>query len=428
MKNFLRKLKPSCFDDLISALALFRPGPMQNIDTYIRRKNGLESINYYHDDLKPILKSTYGIIVYQEQIMQILNVMGGFTYTESDLIRRAISKKKLDIIESERVNFINRSVKNGYTEDLAKTIYDLIIKFANYGFNKSHSVAYSLIGYQMMYLSVHYKEFFIINLLNSNIGSETKTNEYLTMAREAGIKLYRPDINISGKEYVVYDKGIMLPLNIIKNVGIQSSIAIIKERNESGEYKDYFDFIRRIYGFNTNKKIIETLIYAGVLDSFNLNRQTMINMLEDAINYAELTKDLDDSLVEKPIINYVEELNDYELMEIELELYGFYLSNHPASRYTDVLKLKNIKDYFDKVIKTVVLIENIKVINTKNNNKMAFLKASDETGSCDFTIFPNKYHLISNLKIGSLVGIIGHVEKRMDKYQIVVNNLNLIKK
>ena len=169
MKNFLRKLKPSCFDDLIAALALFRPGPMQNIDTYIRRKNGKEKIDYYHESLKPILEPTYGIIVYQEQIMQILSTMAGYSYAEADIIRKAISKKKLEVIESEEKNFINRCITNGYSSELARKIYNLIVKFANYGFNKSHSVAYSLIGYQMMYLSVYYKEHFIINLLNSNI-------------------------------------------------------------------------------------------------------------------------------------------------------------------------------------------------------------------------------------------------------------------
>lgn len=426
MKNFLRKLKPNCFDDLVAGLALFRPGPMQNIDTYIRRKNGKEQIDYYHPDLKPILENTYGIIVYQEQIMQILNKLGGYSYAESDLIRRAISKKKLDVIENERINFINRSVANGYTNELAKKIYDLIVKFANYGFNKSHSVAYALIGYQMMYLSVHYKEYFIINLLNSNIGSESKTNEYLTLAKEWGIKIYKPDINLSEKEYLVYNNGIMLPINVIKNIGTTSSEAIIKERNNK-VFKDYFDFVARTYGFNVNKKILESLIYAGVLDSFNLNRNTMLHNIDNAISYAELIHDLDESLVEKPVITYVEELNEVDLMNEEVNLYGFHISNHPASKYPNAMKMKDIKNYFDKIIKTIVLVENIKIIETKNKKKMAFISASDETGKADFTVFPNDYNLLKDIKKGMLIGVIGRVEKRMDKYQIVVNNLNEIK-
>ena len=426
MKNFLRKLKPNCFDDLVAGLALFRPGPMQNIDTYIRRKNGKEQIDYYHQDLKPILENTYGIIVYQEQIMQILNKLGGYSYAESDLIRRAISKKKLDVIENERINFINRSVANGYTNELAKKIYDLIVKFANYGFNKSHSVAYALIGYQMMYLSVHYKEYFIINLLNSNIGSESKTNEYLTLAKEMGIKIYKPDINLSEKEYLVYNNGIMLPINVIKNIGTTSSEAIIKERNNK-VFKDYFDFVARTYGFNVNKKILESLIYAGVLDSFNLNRNTMLHNIDNAISYAELIHDLDESLVEKPVVTYVEELNEVDLMNEEVNLYGFHISNHPASKYPNAMKMKDIKNYFDKIIKTLVLVENIKIIETKNKKKMAFISASDETGKADFTVFPNDYNLLKDVKKGMLIGVIGRVEKRMDKYQIVVNNLNEIK-
>ncbi len=428
MKNFLRKLKPTCFDDLISALALFRPGPMNNIDTYIRRKRNFEKIDYYHEDLKPILESTYGIIIYQEQIMQILNVMGSYSYAESDLIRRAISKKKLEIIENEEKKFLKRSKANGYEENLAKTIYDLIVKFADYGFNKSHSVAYSLVGYQMMYLKVYYKEYFIINLLNSNIGSETKTNEYLTLAKQENIKIYKPMINISDKSYQIYNGGIMLPLNVIKNIGTTSSDAIINERLEQGDFKDYFDFVSRTYGFNVNKKILESLIYAGVLDSFNLNRKTMLENMDNALLYAELIKDLDSSLVEVPVINYVDEMNEVDLLEEEAKLYGFYLSNHPASQYTDVVKLKDISKYFDKIVKTVVLVEKIKTIETKNNKKMAFVEASDETGRADLTFFPNCFNLTRNLKKGSLISIMGKVEKRMDKYQIVVNNMNLVKK
>ena len=427
MKNFLRKLKPSCFDDLIAALALFRPGPMQNIDTYIKRKNGKEKIDCYHESLKSILESTYGIIVYQEQIMQILNVMGNYSYADADIIRKAISKKKLDIIESEEKNFINRSVSNGYNYELAKKIYDLIVKFANYGFNKSHSVAYSLVGYQMMYLSVYYKEHFIINLLNSNIGSESKTNEYLNFAKSAGIKIYKPNVNISSKEYIYYNDGIMLPLNVIKNIGTSSSDAIIKERELNGEFKDYFDFVSRTYGFNVNKKILESLIYAGVLDSFKLNRNTMICNMDNAIDYAELIHDLDESLVEKPVIKNYNEFNEVDLRDEEVKLYGFHITNHPASKFNNVVKMNNIESYFDKVVKCVVLVENIKSIETKNNKKMAFITASDETGICDFVIFPNSYDMLKTVKKGELIGIIGRVEKRFDKFQIVVNNLNNIK-
>jgi len=427
MKNFLRKLKPSCFDDLIAALALFRPGPMQNIDTYIRRKNGKEKIDYYHESLKPILEPTYGIIVYQEQIMQILSVMGKYSYAEADIIRKAISKKKLEVIESEEKNFINRSVTNGYSSELARKIYNLIVKFANYGFNKSHSVAYSLIGYQMMYLSVYYKEHFIINLLNSNIGSESKTNEYLNFAKSAGIKIYKPDVNISGKEYIYYNDGIMLPLNVIKNIGTSSSDAIIKERESNGIFKDYFDFVSRTYGFNVNKKILESLIYAGVLDSFHLNRNTMLGNMDNAIDYAELIHDLDESLVEKPVIKILDELNEVDLRGEEVKLYGFHITNHPASKFNQVMKLNSIENYFDKVVKCVVLVENIKSIDTKNNKKMAFISASDETGMCDFVIFPNSYDMLKTVRKGELIGVIGRVEKRFDKYQIVVNNLNNIK-
>ena len=187
MKNFLSKLKPTTFNDLIAAVALFRPGPMQNIDTFIKRKEGKEKVVYPDDSLKDILSSTYGIMIYQEQIMQVLVKMGNYSFAEADNIRRAMSKKKHDVMEREREIFIERSVKNGYTKEKANEVYDLIIKFADYGFNKAHSVSYALIGYQMAYLKANYPVYFIANLLNMSIGSDVKTKEYIDEARILGI-------------------------------------------------------------------------------------------------------------------------------------------------------------------------------------------------------------------------------------------------
>lgn len=184
MTHFLEKLKPSSFDDLVASLALFRPGPMQNIDSFIKRKEGKEKVNYLHPDLEDILKDTYGIIVYQEQIMQILSRIGGFSFAESDNIRRAMSKKKKEVIEEAQEKFINGAIKKGYKKELAEQIYDLILKFANYGFNKAHSVSYALIGYQMAYLKVNYPIYYIANLLNMSINAIDKTKEYLMEAKK----------------------------------------------------------------------------------------------------------------------------------------------------------------------------------------------------------------------------------------------------
>ncbi len=424
MKNFLRKLKPNSFNDLVVALALFRPGPMQNIDSFISRKEGKEKVEYIVPALEPILKETYGIIVYQEQIMQIFRTIASYKMSEADLIRRAISKKKEKIIIEEKEKFILRAEKNGYSKEISTKIYDLILKFANYGFNKSHSVAYALVGYQMMYLKVIYPKIFYSSLLNINIGSVTKTKEYIDEAKSLNIKIVKPDINTSSYDYYI-NNDIIMPLRVIKNIGDVVAKEIYEERKKT-PYQDFFDFVSRIYNKNINTKTIETLIYAGALDSFNQTRNTLINNIKQALIYAELVSGLDSNLVTKPNLEIYEELPSNELMNKELELFGFYVSNHPASKYNEI-KIMNIKNYFDKTITTVGLLESIKTIKTKNNDTMAFLEISDETGSLSYTLFPNKISYANLLKVGDLLKINGHVEKRYDKYQIIVNKIEKLK-
>jgi len=425
MKNVMQKLKPNCFTDLVAAVALFRPGPMQNIDSFIRRKEGKEKIDYLHPDLESVLKETYGIIVYQEQIMQILVKLAGYTFAEADNIRRAMSKKKLEVMEGERETFISRSVKNGYDEALAIKIYDLILKFANYGFNKAHSVSYATIGYQMAYLKANYKEYFIVNLLNMSLGSEIKTKEYLDEAKISGLTILGPDINLSTLEYEIKGNSILLPLSAIKNLGAAATKTIFEERQTNGEYKDFFDFIARTYGKSVNKKTIESLIDAGVFKNYKFNKKTLKENIDVGINYASLVKDLDESLVMKPLIKEYSEDSEDVLRQKEFESFGFYITNHPASKFIDntITKLNDIKNHFDKNIKTVVLIERINVIKTKNNEDMAFLTASDETGNAEFIIFPKQKMLLENIKKGDLILVFGKVTKRFDKYQININNI-----
>ena len=424
MRNFLHKLKPNCFQDLIAALALFRPGPMANIDTYIARKNGKEKIDYIDNSLEDILKSTYGIIIYQEQIMQILSRMANYSFAESDLIRRAISKKKLDIIEKEREKFINSSIKNGYGKDTSMKVYDLIVKFANYGFNKSHSVSYALIGYEMCYLKTHYPLYFYESLLNYNIGSESKTKEYIDELKKIKVDIMKPDINISTSNYQVIDNKLYLPINIIKGIGSNISDIIVNSRGDG--YLDYFDFVKKINVDKIGKKTIELLIMAGCCDCFSLNKHTMIENLDDAITYSELSVGISESLISVPNIKEYEEYSGEELILKEKELYGFYLRDHPILKYNNSFKLIDIEKYFDKIISSVLYIEELKKIKTKNDMDMAFLVCSDETTSEDFVVFPNKYNLLNDLKVGDIVKIIGRVEKRYDKYQILVNDIKRV--
>ena len=424
MKNFLRKLKPNSFQDLIAALALFRPGPMGNIDTYIARKNGKEDIIYPDKSLEPILKDTYGIIIYQEQIMQILSLMANYSYAESDLIRRAISKKKLNVIEEEKHKFVNNSIKNGYSENVANNVYDLIVKFANYGFNKSHSVAYALVGYEMCFLKTHYPIYFYTALLNFNIGSESKTKEYLDCLKRLKITICKPDINLSTNKYQVLSDKLLLPINIIKNIGSSVVDTIVNVRGNG--FKDFFDFVKRINVTNIGKKTIELLIMSGCCDSFSINRRTLIENLDDAITYSELSSDLDDMLISVPNLKEYEEYSNNELVKVEKELYGFYLSDHPVTKYDNNVKLINLISYFDKSINLYVYVEEIRRIKTKNKDSMAFMICSDETDIMDFIVFPNKFNLIKDIKVGDIIKVYGKVEKRYDKFQILVNDIGKV--
>lgn len=425
MKNFLRELHPTVFSDLVMAIAIYRPGPMGNIETYIKRKNGKEPVTYLNDSLVDILSETYGIIIYQEQIMQILVTMGGFTFGEADVIRRAISKKKLSLIEATKEKFIVKSIDHGYSESDAKKIYELIVKFASYGFNKSHSVAYAFIAYQMAYLKVHFKDYYYINLLDNNIGGENKTKDYIDEAKKSGIQFLHPSINLSSYTYTEENNYIRLPLRCIKGVGNVIGDKLITVRGDI-PFKDIYDLFTRTSTTKINKNIYDILIDASALDEFGFNHATLHKNLTTLMNYAELTRTLDSSLVAKPEIEIIEETEDKSLMNLERELFGFYISKHPAGKYPDKFKIINVENNFDKWIDTVVLIESIRSLKTKNGDDMAFISGSDETGTIDFVIFPKTYEQIQRINIYDLVSIHGHVERRLDKYQIIVSKIEKI--
>ena len=422
MKNFLKKLKPKEFKDLIMAIAIYRPGPMGEIDNYVKRHNENVKITYPDDSLKDILEDTYGIMIYQEQVMQILVKMGGFSFGEADIVRRAISKKKLKLIEEAKDKFINNSIKNGYTEQKANEVYDLIVKFADYGFNKSHSVAYAFIAYQMAYLKVHYPEYYYINLLNNNIGGEAKTKEYVEEIKRAGLNILKPDINKSDKLYIKEKDGIRLPLRCIKGVGNVAADNIVKIRGDE-PFKDIYDFLSRISKKDVNKKVLEILMDADVFSSFGYNRNTLKYNLDTLINYSELISDLDESLVNKPEMVEVDDSSTDVLMKKEKELFGFYISSHPSSKYPTLFKLIDLRDSFNKKIKGVYLIEKLNMIKTKKDEDMCFISASDETSTGDFVVFPKQINQVAELKVGDIVEVEGMVERRVDKFQIVVNRI-----
>lgn len=417
MRNLIRKLKPSSFNDLVASLALGRPGALEEADEYIARKNGKKEITYIHKDLEPILKDTYGIILYQEQIIAILGKIGGYSLAEADIIRRAISKKKESVINAEKEKFINGAIGKGYDRSVATLIYDLIVKFASYGFNKAHSVAYARISYDMAYLKVKYPEYFIIEMINNK--DNEKFAKLVLFLKNKGIKLEKPDVNLSHNKFYISGKELIMPLWQIKGIPENLSEKIIENRKDG--YTDFFDFVCKNKKI-LNENILNTLIKAETLRSFNLNERTLVENIAVALNFAEI----DDELIKKPVIIELDDYSDEVKRNNELESFGYFITNHPASKYQNVMKLEMLEKYLFKNIKCVVLVNRISNIKTKKNENMAFISASDETGTCDFTIFPKNMNLINDLKIGDLVEINGNVSKRFDKVSIIVNNIKKV--
>ena len=427
MINFIKKLKPDNVEDIIASLALFRPGPMNNIDSYIKRKKGIEKIDYIHDDLYDILKDTYGIIIYQEQIMLIASRMASYTLGEADVLRRAMSKKKESILINEKEKFITRSIANGYDEKIATKVYELILKFASYGFNRAHSVSYAMISIKMAYLKANYSLVFMKNLLNMVIGNSIKTNEYIYECKKLNVELTKPDINISEDKYIQKNGKLFFPLNLIKNIGVGAVELILKERHKK-QFDDIFDFTNRCYGKIVNRQVIESLIYSGTFDSLNYNKRTLIYNLDVIINYGEIGSLLQDEL--KPIIEEKEEFKQEELMQYELDMFGFYITTHPITKYKikyNTLSINEIENEINKDVELVLLVNKVKENTTKKNEKMCFINAMDEVSNIDLVLFPKVYEKTQNINRLDVIHLFGRVEKRFDKVQIIVNKMEILK-
>ena len=420
MRKFITELKPDNINDLIAAVALFRPGPIDNIPLYIARKHGKEKVTYVNDCLKSILEPTYGIIIYQEQIMQIASKMAGFSYGQADVLRRAMSKKKQDVLLAQKDNFIKGSIKNGYDEKTALSVYELILKFANYGFNKAHSVCYAIIGYKIAYLKTHFPLEFMCEILNNYIGVSSKTKTLLNECKRLGVEIIKPTINNTSCNYEIIEGKIVYPLSMIKGIGTLTCRQIVDERVKNGAFTSYFDFIKRTY--KTGIDVIKNVILSGALDFFGHTRKTLIENIDEAINYAELCSGLDENLVVKPELKEYEEYTQEELTKQEEKLYGFYISNHPTNRYIseNSITTDKLNNYFDKNIEMTLYFERKKEVNTKSGDKMTFINASDAFGNAELVMFPKTYNKYFNIPIPGVYKIKGKVEKRFSKLQIVL--------
>lgn len=411
-KSVLDKLKITSFNELTVSLALVRPGANKQIDEYLKNKK--EGINLT-GDLTGILSSTYGTIIYQEQVMKIFEKVGGYSLFEADDIRVAISKKKEDIINAQHDKFVYGGIKNGYSKEFVEKLFNKIKEFGGYGFNKSHSVAYALVSYQMAYLKANYPKEFMFYLLENN-KDISKCEKMLSSLKSSGYKLLKPNINYSIDKYAEKNGYILLPLNIIRGLNDDIINKIIRVR-ENG-FNDIFDFFVKTNSF-FNKETYLNLIKSGALDIFKINKQTMIKNIDVILNYASIYSEG----LGKPILTKYPEYDDTTLREFEVLSYGMYITNHPCSKYKDVIKVENIKNYLFKNINMVLLIKSIRTIKDKKGGEMAFLECEDETGKVNLTMFSSLYAKNNDLKVNELIIVNVKVSKRFDKLNVLVNNI-----
>ena len=422
MRRLLKVLKPSTFDDIAVLLALDRPGPMKYASSYARRKEGKERFGYLSDELKEILAPTYGIIVYQEQINNIAVKMAGFTLGEADLFRRAVSKKDKDKLAGLKKQFVDGCLKKGYTEKVSEETFNDILKFAEYGFNKSHSVVYAIIACRMAWLKAHYPlEFYVALLGGSSATSDTKFSEYVLEMKAFGIKMLPPDINESEDNFVIKDKSILYPLSGIKGINSVLTEKILALRNEGKAFKSFYDFFARLYleiigtgmtnsnmpQINSFTEKVEILISSGSLDCLYKSRQSMRKSIPNGCMYGsslvgnEDQPPLDPSMLQAPLMIEAED-DAAENLNREHEVLGVMLSDNPLSLQKDKLEAKgviNIADAKEEEKETLVagIIRQKKVINTKKGEQMAFIKIFDETDDLEFTIFPRTFKECSSL-------------------------------
>ena len=402
MRKAIKVLKPNCFEDVVALLALNRPGPKAFIPTYAKRKGGKEKVIFDDPSLEPILSSTYGILIYQEQINQIAISFANYTMGEADMFRRVVSKKNKEEMANNRSSFIKRAIENGHDEKTAAKVFSLIERFADYGFNKSHSVAYSMIACMMAYLKVYYPlEFYaaIFETSSSTDENDIKFNEYLSEMKKRNIRIINPDINLSSHTFIVKDDALLLPLSSIKGINTLFVNKILEEREE-GPFKDFFDFVARMYHHKINEAQINALINAGCFDAFNPSRASFRASILNALQYAELIHQEDGQLdigfseYVKPYL--IEEKDDpIDNLEKEYEVLGMMLSTNPLHYKADILKDKNITTILEakemNTAKIAGLVRIVKKHTTKKGFNMAYVTLMDETDEIEIKVFPKLY-------------------------------------
>lgn len=435
------ELAPERLEDLIVIISLYRPGPMKSIPVYIENKKHPENVTYKHPLLKDILADTYGCMVYQEQVMEICRKLAGYSYSHADIVRRAMAKKKHDVMLKERESFVKGAAENGVSEDIANSVFDEMVSFASYAFNKSHAAAYAYLAYQTAYLKCHYRGIYMASLMSSVMGQSDKLAEYINSCKENGIEILSPDINKSNKGFTYFDGKMYFGLLAIKNAGSGLADKIISERNEHGNFTSLQDFCERVEGRELNKKALENLIKSGAFDGLGYNRRQMLEsydelldmtgygtrgVIEGQLNFLEGT-DTSEMNIRIP---YKKEYDTKQLLAMEKEATGMYLSGHPLSPYYWIGELMHIRRIGDilsdgnvtdgTMVKLLCCVESSKLHVTKNGEKMCFVTFSDETGEIEGVVFPDLFMISGNKLVpDGIVLVNGKISVKDDKLTVI---------
>lgn len=443
MTDYLRKLKPTSIHDLVAMNALYRPGPMENIPDFIDRKHGRKRIEYIHPKLESILKETYGIIVYQEQVIKIASEIGGLSLAQADLLRRAMGKKDKELMAKQKKEFVDGAVKKAIDRKIAGDIFDLIEKFASYGFNKSHSVAYSVLAYQTAYLKAHYAAEYMAATMTSEVSDTDKIVILTDDCRKLGIPVLPPDVNEGDVTFVVKQEAIRFGLSAIKNVGVSAVEAIVRTRTEKGPFADIFDFCARVDLRLVNKKTLESLIQAGAFDSLHVNRAQLFESVEKAVGHGQnvqehsgkgqsnLFETSTAKLDVRPSLPSVEPWKEAEILAREKAVLGFYLSGHPLDKYREEIEAfantrlgnaSGLKTH--STVRACGIVAAVKRKIDKKGNTMAFVTLEDFTGKADCIVFSDPFQKYARiLTAESMVMVIGKGETTGDLLKILVNEV-----
>jgi DNA polymerase III subunit alpha len=419
MKDLLVRLKPASFEDVTALVALYRPGPMGSgmVDDFVERKHGRKKVEYLVPELEPILKETYGVILYQEQVMKIGGALASYTMAEADGLRKAMGKKILEVMAKHRVRFMTGAAENGVPEDKAKTIFDLMEKFGGYGFNKSHSAAYALIAFQTAYLKAHFPVEFMAALLSSEMNSIDGVVKFIAECRSHSIEVLPPDVNAGSSAFTVDGDRIRFGLVAVKNVGEGAIEAIVEAREEGGAFSSIFDFCARVDLRKVNKRVVESLIKCGALDTFEEPRARLMAALEDALEYGQrVQKQRNDPQmglfgnateadeINLPTLPQITEWEEKERLALEKESLGFYISGHPLHRFEKILNkftsvdAVSIKEADDgAVVRLGGMVRSTRVLRTKKGDLMAFAAVEDLQGSVEVVVFPEAYAAAGDL-------------------------------